>query len=70
MRTMVAPSMSGAFAFPLLAKKPELVAAFVAIAPAAVDRLADVKSIQVPALIVWGTADRVFPVGGAAALAA
>jgi abhydrolase domain-containing protein 14 len=65
---VVAPSMSGTYAFPLLAKCPELVGAFVAIAPAGAEGFEKTKPL--PVLILWGTDDAVFPVAGAAALAA
>lgn len=60
---IVAPSMSGSFVFPYLAAHPENVAGFVGVAPAGVPEWAPkLKGCTVPALIVWGTADKVFPV--------
>jgi pimeloyl-ACP methyl ester carboxylesterase len=67
---LVSPSMSGAFAFPFLLAHPERVAGFVAVAPAGVPEWAPrLASSRVPALIVWGTADKVFPVEQAKTLA-
>ena len=66
---IVAPSMSGACVFPFLAAHPERVAGFVAVAPAGVSEWAPkLAGCPVPALIVWGTADRVFPVEQAQSL--
>jgi abhydrolase domain-containing protein 14 len=67
---VVAPSMSGRFAFPLLLEAPEKVGGFVAVAPAGVDRFAGLLGeVRVPALVVWGAEDRVFPVAEADRLA-
>ena len=66
---IVAPSLAGSFAFPYLVAHPEGVAGFVGIAPAGVPEWAPkLAGCPVPALIVWGTADRVFPVEQAATL--
>ncbi len=66
---IVAPSMSGSFVFPFLVAHPESVAGFVGIAPAGVPEWAPkLAGCAVPALVVWGTADRVFPVEQAATL--
>jgi abhydrolase domain-containing protein 14 len=68
---IVAPSMGGVFAFPYVAKHAEHVAGFVAVAPAgSADWAPRLGASDVPALIVWGTADEVFPVSGAEELAA
>jgi len=68
---VLAPSMSGAVAFPVLAARPELVAGFIAVAPAGVERYAArLAGSSVPALIVWGDRDAVFPVARAELLAA
>ena len=67
---IVSPSMSGGFSFPLILAHPELVSGFVPVAPAATVRYA--KRIQrspVPALIVWGERDQVFPPAQAELLA-
>lgn len=59
---IVSPSMSGAFSLPFVLRHPERVAGYVPVAPAALDRYADeLASMAVPVLVVWGSADRVFP---------
>ncbi len=72
---LVSPSMSGSFSLPFVAKHPEKLWAFVPIAPVAVpgfrEKLAEggtLKPSPVPALVVWGEKDRLFPASGAAAL--
>jgi abhydrolase domain-containing protein 14 len=68
---LVAPSMSGSVSFPLILEHPELVAGFVAVAPAGTPRYARrLKDNPVPTLIVWGGHDRVFPMSQAKLLAA
>jgi len=68
---VVAPSMSGRVAFPLILQHPEQVAGFVGVAPAGTPRYAPLlASSAVPALVVWGERDGVFPVAQAAKLAA
>jgi abhydrolase domain-containing protein 14 len=68
---IVAPSMSGRVAFPLILRHPERVAGFVGIAPAGTERYAPLLSgSAVPALVVWGERDQVFPVAQAEQLAA
>ena len=63
---IVAPSMSGRFAFPLLVEHPELVGGFVPVAPVAIEAHAEkLATVDVPALVVWGESDRMFPVAGA-----
>lgn len=67
---LVAPSMSGHYALPFLAAHPERLAGLVAIAPAGVPEWAPrLSGCAVPALVVWGTADKVFPVAQAKTLA-
>ena len=67
---LLAASMSGAYAFPLLASDPGALGGFVGIAPAGVPTWAPkLTGCAVPALVVWGTADRVFPVEQAQLLA-
>lgn len=67
---VVSPSMSGRFSYPLLRQHPETVGGFVPIAPAATPRYAPVlKDIDVPALIVWGERDSIFPTEQAPLLA-
>jgi pimeloyl-ACP methyl ester carboxylesterase len=63
--------MSGSVSFPLILEHPELVAGFVAVAPAGTPRYARrLKDNPVPTLIVWGGHDRVFPMSQAKLLAA
>lgn len=67
---VVSPSMSGRFSFPLIIHNPEQVAGWVAVAPAGVDAFQDsTMDSTVPTLVVWGSADRVFPVAQAEPLA-
>jgi len=59
---LVAPSMSGRFALPLIAKQPELVAGFVAVAPVGIPQHVDALSrAGLPTLAIWGELDRVVP---------
>lgn len=68
---IVAPSMSGRFAFPLLISHPGLVAGFVPVAPVGVPQyLARLRNPRLPALIVWGEADQVVPAVQATVLSA
>lgn len=68
---VVAPSMSGGFAFPLIAAHPERVAGFVPVAPVGAPIYAQrLTANPVPTLVVWGSNDAVFPVDQAAPLAA
>jgi len=68
---LVAPSMSGRFAFPALVDRPELFAGFVAIAPVGVEAFGDrLAQVRVPTLVVWGGEDRVIPVAQAKRLEA
>jgi pimeloyl-ACP methyl ester carboxylesterase len=67
---LVAPSMSGRYSFPLLARRPSFVAGFVPIAPAAIaDSLAEIRGSSVRALVVWGEKDDVVPPKESRALA-
>jgi abhydrolase domain-containing protein 14 len=67
---VVAPSMSGRYAFPLVVGHPELVGGFVPVAPVgAAEHGPRLVSSAVPTLVVWGERDELFPVDGAAALA-
>ncbi len=68
---VVAPSMSGNVAFPLIVRHPESVAGFVAIAPVGSKRYAALLAgSAVPTLVVWGERDRSIPVAQAEKLAA
>lgn len=63
---VVAPSMSGRFAFPLIIHHPQSVAGFVAVAPVGINEHAgQLPTARVPALIVWGDQDRIIPVAQA-----
>jgi dienelactone hydrolase len=66
--SLVAPSMSGRFAFEFVARHPERVAALVAIAPAGADALP--SDCKTPTLLLWGEQDEVIPVAQGRALAA
>jgi pimeloyl-ACP methyl ester carboxylesterase len=67
---IVSPSMSGRFSFPLLIDHPELVGGFVPVAPAGIAQFESrLPGMGMPALVVWGTADTVFPVDAAQPLA-
>ena len=68
---LVSPSMSGAFSLPFVAEEPQRVQGFVPIAPVAIARHADaLRGSEVPALILWGSADATLPPAQAAVLAA
>jgi len=59
---VLAPSMSGTWAFPLVVRRPSLVAGFVPIAPAGIDAFrSELGRIETPTLIVWGENDEVIP---------
>lgn len=63
---VVAPSMSGSFALPLVLKRPSYVAGFVPIAPGGLDTVWDeLGKMTAPTLIVWGENDETFPVSQA-----
>ncbi|MHC4845867.1 MAG: alpha/beta fold hydrolase [Planctomycetota bacterium] len=67
---IVSPSMSGRFSFPLLVDHQDLVGGFVPVAPAtARDYLSQLSDVRVPALVVWGTEDSIFPIENAQPLA-
>ncbi len=59
---VVAPSMSGSFSFPLLVEHPDWVAGFVPVAPVgALDYAKSNRKVSIPALVIWGEKDRLFP---------
>jgi len=63
---LVAPSMSGRYAFPYLASHASQVAGFVALAPVGIPTDdAALARLQLPTLIFWGGADPVVPVAQA-----
>lgn len=64
--TVVSPSMSGSFTLPVLLEHPELLGAWVAVAPAGVSGPPaglppGLGSLDLPTLVVWGSEDNVFP---------
>jgi pimeloyl-ACP methyl ester carboxylesterase len=68
---VVSPSMSGGISLPLVLHHPGRVAGFVPVAPVGSREYAKkIESSAVPALIVWGERDRLFPPKQAALLAA
>jgi len=67
---VVSPSMSGGASLPLVLHHPERVAGFVPIAPiGSVEYAKKLKRSPVPALVIWGEKDALFPPAQAATLA-
>ncbi len=67
---VVSPSMSGSFSFPLVLDHPELIAGFVPVAPVRTPEYAKrLEQSPVPALVVWGEKDHLFPPSQAKRLA-
>ena len=67
---IVSPSMSGRFSFPFVLAHPDQVAGFVPVAPVgAVEYAKRLHASPVPALVVWGERDAIFPVSQAKPLA-
>jgi abhydrolase domain-containing protein 14 len=66
---VVAPSMSGQYALPLVTGHSERVAGFVAVAPVELPRYERaLRALALPTLILWGANDAVIPVQQAEAL--
>ncbi len=67
---IVSPSMSGGFSLPLVARHPDMVGGFVAVAPGGIDaHVGALRPVQVATLIVWGENDQIIPVSQAQVLA-
>jgi abhydrolase domain-containing protein 14 len=68
---VISPSRSGNLSFPLILDHPEKVSGYVPIAPVGAKNYASqLKQSPVPALIVWGQRDQLFPPEMAKTLAA
>jgi abhydrolase domain-containing protein 14 len=67
---VVSPSMSGGASLPLVLHHPKRVAGYVPIAPVgSVEYAKKLNHCPVPALVIWGEKDRLFPPAQAAVLA-
>jgi pimeloyl-ACP methyl ester carboxylesterase len=59
---LVAPSMSGGYSLPLVARHPEKLRGFVAVAPVGIARYEpELAGNRLPVLAVWGGDDRIVP---------
>jgi len=68
---VVFPSMSGSFAFPLVAAHPDELAGLVPIAPVDIEKWAPkLAGKELPVLLLWGANDSVIPIQQADALVA
>lgn len=66
---IVAPSMSGGYALPFLARAPGKLRGFVALAPVGIPENAErLQDNPVPSLLFWGQKDRIVPVAMGQAL--
>jgi len=68
---VISPSRSGKMSFPLILDHPEKVSGYVPIAPVgAKNNASKLKENPVPALVIWGQQDQLFPFSMAKTLAA
>ena len=59
---LVSPSMSGGYSLPLVARHPEKLRGFVAVAPVSISRYEpELPGNQLPVLAMWGSDDRIVP---------
>lgn len=59
---LVAPSMSGRFALPLVTASPQRLRGFVAVAPVGLGEYRDrLSQITIPVLAIWGETDHIVP---------